>query len=176
MKQFVGFLIGMFLMLCIGTANATVIEIGDTLELGSWGQQFNETGVGDYNKMEAFMVSSGDFFEPTGFEDFNQSGWTGSLIDDDYILATGSNQTNMNFNIHFGGDQSDPLEFVFLAWLDDTLLESALASWNGSAWSFGTYQGNVYDLDRSAPVPEPATMILFGLGLLGLAGVSRKKP
>ena len=46
-------------------------------------------------------------------------------------------------------------------------------------------EGNLVDGDKyfavseiqafGAPVPEPATMLLFGLGLLGLAGVSRKK-
>ena len=51
------------------------------------------------------------------------------------------------------------------------LISEINMSYNPSEFWHGITFGNV----GSAAVPEPATVMLFGLGLLGLAGVSRKK-
>ena len=34
---------------------------------------------------------------------------------------------------------------------------------------------NIFDKDSIAPIPEPATMFLLGIGLIGIAAFGRKK-
>jgi len=43
---------------------------------------------------------------------------------------------------------------------------------SGTAGALATF---IYTYTPAAPIPEPATMILFGTGLLGIAGIGRKK-
>lgn len=75
------------------------------------------------------------------------------------------------------GDLTTGAGFVALA--DSMIDDDLLAASNGK---YGVHILNVFGLDGSDkqdlliydPVPEPATMLLLGFGLIGLAGIRRK--
>jgi hypothetical protein len=83
----------------------------------------------------------------------------------DFTGAFGSGEYANNID----GGTSYVLEGSF----DLILLDAYTGNDIGIHWTMQC--GNDYLNQTSAPVPEPATMLLFGCGLIGLATVGRKK-
>lgn len=171
------------LTLCVGLTQASgaVIAVGEAFEGNSWGQAFNETGVGLFDMMAVQQVS-GALFEAPVFRSFDQAGWTTTPLSGDttWATASGPSVTNLNFAMEFTGNQSDSIVFEFAAFRGTDILEAARASWNGGSWSIAAIGNPAWAMAaaQSAAVvdtPEPTSLLAWSLFGLTLGGVTWRR-
>jgi hypothetical protein len=173
------FLIAIVLILALGSsqASAAIQAVGGVLPGNSWGQQFQEYGVGNFDLLAVKITSGpGGPFEAPVFSAFSTAGWADQPVGvnpaPSLAIASGPSVGNLLFNIEFTGSSSDALAFDFVAFgAGETPLESAHASWNGG-WTItaGSWSPSRSDIAGSivvpaavGDVPEPASAIVWSM-------------
>lgn len=163
------------LIFCLSGVALAVTSIGEPQPADSWSQEWNESGVGNFNALEFFMISPASIdLEAPGFRGFTTLGWTVGDPNPKYTFATNTGGiTSTNWTSYFTGSATAGTTFDFFAWTNGILngapAEYAHAVWNGG-WTItaaGVQNTSGVGYNRS-PVPIPPTALLLGSGLLGI--------
>jgi len=151
-----------------------------TFAFASWSAPFViDTGGPTFDQIGAWWIS-GDKFENPAFSDFTEADWYNYNASNINAYAFGSATSSLTFNANFEDPQSAGTNFLIMASLSGEVLDQArLFTFDGIEWD-GTEvsQEEWEELGGGgpiAPIPEPATMLLFGAGTLGFGIFRRTK-
>ncbi len=157
------------------SANAVLVEpVGDPTITGSWTSGWNIGGA-SFNKVEIFIVGGDTDLESPGMDSFSVAGWSASLINPDYSLATGPSTGFLTVYALYTADLTVPFKMDIVIYTDAGNIGICNWGWTGSQWvgeSGGNQDPGAYN--RSS-VPEPSALLLLGSGLIGLVGYGKRK-
>ncbi len=152
-------------------------QIKPTLFTGSWNYTAIAYEAANINNIEQ---NGSTTFTTNNVSNFGKWDLVNFNTDELFFKDTTDNDPKISIN------SQNPIAFKFflinestsLGYLNNLTIEkgSIIVGWNDNLLNEGDADyDDLITAFTASPIPEPATMILFGISLLGLAGISRKK-